>query len=52
MSFPGGLTVILSTPAVPEPVAVRYCYKDFEVGTLKGANGLPLIPFSASLPEE
>ena len=52
MSWPGGMTVVLSTPAVPEPVSVRYCYKDFEVGTLKGANGLPLIPFSATLPEE
>ena len=52
MSFREGNCVVLSTPAVPEPVSVRYCYKDFEVGTLKGANGLPLIPFSATLPEE
>ena len=51
-SFPEGATVTLSTPAVPEPVSVRYCYKDFEVGTLKGANGLPVIPFSATLPEQ
>ena len=50
-SFPEGATVTLSTPTVPEPVSVRYCYKDFEVGTLKGANGLPVIPFSATLPE-
>lgn len=49
MSFREGTTVVLTTPSVPEPVAVRYCYKDFEVGTLKGANGLPVIPFSASL---
>ena len=49
MSFREGPTVVLSTPAVPEPVAVRYCYKDFEVGTLKGANGLPVIPFNASM---
>ncbi len=49
MSFREGPTVVLSTPAVPEPVAVRYCYKDFEVGTLKGANGLPVIPFNASV---
>ncbi len=49
MSFREGTTVVLTSPSVPEPVSVRYCYKDFEVGTLKGANGLPLIPFSASL---
>jgi sialate O-acetylesterase len=48
MSFMG-TTVVLSTPAVPEPVAVRYCFKDFEVGNLKGANGLPIIPFRADI---
>ena len=49
MSFREGTTVVLSTPAVPEPVEVRYCFKDFEVGNLKGANGLPLIPFRAEI---
>ena len=49
MSFREGTTVVLSTPAVPEPVDVRYCFKDFEVGNLKGANGLPLIPFRAAV---
>jgi len=48
MSFMG-TTVVLSTPAVPEPVEVRYCFKDFEVGNLKGANGLPIIPFRAAV---
>jgi len=47
MSFREGVTVVLSTPAVPEPVEVRYCFHDFEVGNLKGTNGLPLIPFRA-----
>ena len=51
MSFREGTTVVLSTPAVPEPVAVRYCFRDFAVGTLKGANGLPIIPFRADIPK-
>ena len=46
-----GSTVILSTPAVPEPKHVRYCFHDYEIGTLKGTNGLPTIPFRASLAE-
>lgn len=43
--------VVLSTPAVPEPKAVRYCFRDYQVGNLKGANGLPVIPFRADVPE-
>ena len=43
--------VVLSTPGVPEPKAVRYCYRDYQVGNLKGANGLPVIPFQAVVPE-
>ena len=49
MSFREGTYVVLSTPAVPEPKAVQYCFKDFEVGNVKGTNGLPLIPFRASV---
>lgn len=45
-SFGEGAYVILSSKDIPEPATVRYCYKDFQVGTLKGANGLPVIPFS------
>ena len=52
MSFREGTTVVLSTPAVPEPVEVRYCFKDFEVGNLKGNNGLPVIPFRAAVTKE
>ena len=51
MSFREGTTVVLSTPGVPEPVAVRYCFEDFAVGNLKGANGLPIIPFRADIPK-
>ena len=43
--------VVLSTPGVPEPKAGRYCFRDYQVGNLKGANGLPVIPFRADIPE-
>ena len=38
--------VELSSPAVPVPVDARYCFRDFQPGTLHGGNYLPLIPFS------
>lgn len=37
--------IIVYSDAVKEPVAVRYCFHNFAIGTVKGANGLPLIPF-------
>lgn len=48
-SFFEGAYVELVSKEVPEPKYVRYCYRDFQVGTLKGANGLPLIPFRAEV---
>ncbi len=37
--------LIVSSPEVPEPVAVRYCFKDFAPGNLATPRGLPVIPF-------
>lgn len=37
--------IYLTTPEVPHPVAVRYCFKDFQIGNLIGGNDLPLFPF-------
>lgn len=52
-SFRDGTTVVLSNDAVPEPVSARYCFHDYEIGNLFGNNGLPVIPFQASVqPEE
>ncbi len=48
-SFFEGSSVVLTSRMVPEPRYVRYCYRDFQAGTLKGANGLPVIPFSMEL---
>jgi sialate O-acetylesterase len=30
---------------VPEPVAVRYCFRNWSVGTIFNACGVPLTPF-------
>lgn len=38
-------TVVVSHPAVPKPLAVRYGWADYPTGTLWNANGLPASPF-------
>ena len=38
-------TIAIHSDAVPNPVAVRYCFKNFQPGNLKNAAGLPLFPF-------
>lgn len=50
--FPGSVEVdlknkrlIISNQNIPRPVAVRYCFKNFQVGNLRNTRGLPLIPF-------
>jgi len=37
--------IILTAPEVKKPVAVRYCFKNFQVGNVANAAGLPLFPF-------
>ncbi len=37
--------MVVSSKKVPQPVAVRYCFRDFLPGTLYGGNYLPMIPF-------
>lgn len=37
--------MVVSSKDVPEPVAVRYGWKDFLPGNIYGGNYLPLIPF-------
>ena len=46
--LPGGVVAVWCD-LVPNPVEVRYCFKDFEIGTLIGGNGLPVIPFRAKV---
>ena len=37
--------IIVKSAAVQKPVAVRYCFKNFQVGNVKNGAGLPLFPF-------
>lgn len=37
--------IIVTCPEVKKPVALRYCFKNFQLGNLANAGGLPLFPF-------
>ena len=37
--------IVVSSPEVKEPVAVRYCFRNWQLGNLANAGGLPLFPF-------
>lgn len=37
--------IVVSSPEVKEPVAIRYCFKNWQLGNLANAGGLPLFPF-------
>ncbi len=37
--------IIVTSPGVKKPVALRYCFKNFQLGNLANAGGLPLFPF-------
>lgn len=38
-------TITVSSPEVSDIKSVRYCFRNFAIGTLKDMLGLPLIPF-------
>ena len=38
-------SVVVTSDQVPNPVAVRYCFRDFQVGNLTGSMNLPAVPF-------
>lgn len=40
-----GNRVSVQANEVKEPVAVRYCYKPWQLGNLKSISGLPVVPF-------
>ena len=46
---PGGAywdeAIIVSSPEVKQPVAVRYCFRNFQLGNVKNGANLPLFPF-------
>lgn len=37
--------IAVSSPEVKTPVAVRYCFRNFQIGNLANQGGLPLFPF-------
>lgn len=37
--------LIVSSPEVEKPVAVRYCFHDFQIGNVKNVQGMPMLPF-------
>ena len=43
--FTGELSITISSDEVKEPVAVRYCFRNFQLGNVANMAGLPLIPF-------
>lgn len=36
---------VISSDKVSQPVAVRYCFKDYQPGNIGGAGELPMVPF-------
>lgn len=40
-----GKVVVVSSDEVAEPVAVRYCFRDFQLGNLTSHRGFPVVPF-------
>jgi sialate O-acetylesterase len=45
-----GDTVEVSSPAVPQPIAVRYAWSNNPTCNLQNRNGLPAAPFQATIP--
>lgn len=41
----GSVTITISSDEVAKPVAVRYCFRNFQLGNVANMAGLPLIPF-------
>ena len=37
--------IMITSPEVKKPVAVRYCFKNFQIGNVKNGGNLPLFPF-------
>ena len=37
--------IMITCPEVKKPVAVRYCFKNFQIGNVKNGANLPLFPF-------
>jgi sialate O-acetylesterase len=40
-----GNKLVVSSPAIKKPIAVRYQFSNAGIGNIAGKNGLPLAPF-------
>lgn len=38
-------TVVVSSNEVSKPVAVRYCFRNFQIGNIGNLQGFPMVPF-------
>ncbi len=36
--------IIVTSPEVKKPVALRYCFRNFQLGNMANAGGLPTLP--------
>jgi sialate O-acetylesterase len=43
--FPNVTNLVVSCDQVTEPVAVRYCFRNFSVGNVGNVYGQPMVPF-------
>jgi sialate O-acetylesterase len=41
----GRWALVVSSTQVSQPIAVRYCFKDFQTGNLVNHRNLPVFPF-------
>ena len=41
----GNKSVYVRSSEVAAPVAVRYCFRDFQIGNLRSGRDLPVMPF-------
>jgi len=39
------LKIILSSDKIQNPIAARYCFRNFQPGNLANTRGLPVVPF-------
>lgn len=44
-SYDNARGIVVTCPEVKAPVAVRYCFKNFQLGNVANMGGLPLLPF-------
>ncbi|MDY3673383.1 MAG: hypothetical protein SO049_00960 [Prevotella sp.] len=42
-----GCFLSLACPEAKKITGVRYCYKNFAIGSLHNSRGLPVVPFEA-----